>query len=128
MSKYAKYLSPVAFSLSCLLCYRLVALLFACVSDLIGALFAAVIYGGMILIVFLVAVPVYGVLYGIKILRHENKKLLLLIYNALVPSLCYFLLFCTEDETYRYSLLLFVWACLWSALPLLFRKKGNSNK
>ncbi len=122
MNKAAKFLAPVTFALSCLLGYGLVALLFTRVSDLGGAILATVIYGAMILIVFLLAVPVYCFLYGFKILRHEKKKPLLALYNALVLALCYLLPFCMEDETYLYSLILFLWAGLWSALPLFFKK------
>ncbi len=122
MKKAAKFLAPVTFALSCLLSYGLVALLFTCVSDLGGAILATVIYGAMILTVFLIAVPVYCFLYGFKILRHEKKKPLLVLYNALVLALGYLFPFCMEGETYLYSLILFLWAGLWSALPLLFLK------
>ncbi len=123
MNKAAKYLSPITFALSCLLSYGLVAFLFTRVADLGGAILATVIYGAMILTVFLLAVPVYCFLYGFKILRHEKKKPLLVLYNALVLTLCYLLPFCMEDETYLYSLLLFLWAGLWSGVPLLFQKR-----
>ena len=123
MSKAAKFLAPVTFALSCLLGYGLVALLFTRVSDLGGAILATVIHGAMILTVFLFAVPAYCFLYGFKVLRFEKKKPLLVLYNALVLALGYLLPFCTEDETYLYSLILFLWAGLWSALPLLFQKR-----
>ncbi|MBO5043269.1 MAG: hypothetical protein J6D87_09910 [Clostridia bacterium] len=123
MSKAAKFLAPVTFALSCLLGYGLVALLFTRVSDLGGAILATVIYGAMILTVFLLAVPAYCFLYGFKLLRFAKRKPLLVLYNALVLTLGYLLPFCTEDETYLYSLILFLWAGLWSALPLLFQKR-----
>ena len=123
MNKAAKYLSPITFALSCLLSYGLVAFLFTRVADLGGAILAAVIYGAMILTVFLLAVPAYCFLYGFKLLRFEKRKPLLVLYNALVLALGYLLPFCMEDETYLYSLILFLWAGLWSALPLLFQKR-----
>lgn len=128
MNKAAKYLAPITFALSCLLSYGLVAFLFTRVSDLGGAILATVIYGALILFVFLLAVPVYCFLYGLKILRQETKKPLFALYNTLVLTLAYLLPFCMEEETYTYSALLFVWALLWSLLPLLFRKKENSKK
>ena len=123
MNKAAKYLAPLAFALSCLFGYGLVAFLFTWIPDLGGAILATVIYGSLILFVFLLAVPVYCVLYRLKILQHEKKKPLFAFYNALVLTLAYLLPFCMEEETYTYGALLFVWVLLWSLLPLLFRKK-----
>lgn len=125
MSKAVKYLAPIALALSCLLGYGLVALLFSRVSDLLSAIFATVFYGVLILATVLVTVPVYCFIYGYKILRHEKKKPLFALYNALVLVLAYLLPFCREEETYLYSLLLFLWAGLWSALPLLFSKNNG---
>ena len=76
MSKATKFLAPVTFALSCLLGYGLVALLFTRVFDLGGAILATVIYGAMILTVFLLAVPAYCFLYGFKLLRFEKKEAL----------------------------------------------------
>lgn len=126
MKTYAKYLSPLAFVLSCLLCYGLVAFLFTRISDLGGTILGLVMSVAMILAVFLVAVPCYCFLYGRKTLQNEKRKFVFVPYNALILTLAYLLPFGREGETYAYSAILFLWACLWSALPLLFRKKENS--
>lgn len=128
MSKYAKYLSPLAFSLSCLLCYGILAAIFSRIRNLGGAILGIIFGATMILTLFLIAVPCHCFVYGRKILRCEKRKFIFSLYNALVLTLSYLLPFCMEGETYLYSALLFMWALLWSALPLLFRKREKSNK
>ena len=78
----------------------------------------AILLFALILIIG-VFLPIYCFTYGKKVLLNEKRKLLFTLYNSAVITLCYLLPLCMEGETYIYSLILFGWCELWTALPLI---------
>ena len=89
--------------------------------------------GGVVILLFAIILivgiflPIYCFLYGKKVLLNEKRKLLFTLYNSAIITLCYLFPLYMEDETYIYSLILFGWCELWTAMPLIKSKKQNKN-
>ncbi len=122
MKKAIKFIIPLLFSLCCLFVF--------CIAFFIKvSIFWGLLLLGGIIILILFIIPLYCAFYSLKLVTHESKKYLFAIYNSSVITLSYLLPFCMENETYVYSIILFVWASIWSLLPLLFHRsnKGLSH-
>ena len=121
MKKVKKFILPVLFSLCCL-----------CVSFVLSPSLYDFDIGGIIFVLGFIAVwifvliPLHCVLYSRRILLREKRKYLFALYNSFVLTMFYFLPLCTEDETYIYSLILFLWTALWSVLPLMIGRKSKT--
>ncbi len=127
------FISPIIFALSWILIYLLIGFLFRKSIDSIGAILGLII--GMIIelgypiMVFLIGVPLYCLMYGIKIISSLKKKFFLVFYNSLILSIFCYLAFSKDEKAFRYALILFVWSLLWCVLPILFNfLKNKANK
>ena len=87
------------------------------------------LYFGIALLIigFFIAVPAMSFIYSRVILRDSEKRILLTLYNTIVITLSYLLRYCTEDETYVYSLILFAWSFLWGMLGLIKKPKASAD-
>lgn len=74
----------------------------------------------------LIGIPVLSFIYGIKILRGGKRKILFGLYNALISTIPYTVLFYMDDDTYLYSMILFLWCALWTFVSLI--PIGKKNK
>ncbi|MBQ8858845.1 MAG: hypothetical protein IJ012_03540 [Clostridia bacterium] len=127
MDKAKKFVFPFVFSLACILSYLIVfAVLLKILTDsgaIVGFSIGVIIAFWFIVFLFLFVVPCYCFVYGKKILLNEKRKYLFTLYNSLILAVFCFLVLHIEGETYTYSILLYLWAEIWSVLPLLLHKK-----
>ena len=91
-------------------------------------------YGGVVIIlcgiIFYcpIIVPAMCLVYSKRCLSGERFRVLFTFYQSLLISLPYLILFIKDNETFLYSLILFVWCELWSLLGLIKFKRKIKNK
>ena len=91
-------------------------------------------YGGVVIILCgiifycLIIVPAMCLVYSKRCLSGERFRVLFTFYQSLLISLPYLILFIKDNETFLYSLILFVWCELWSLLGLVKFKRKIKNK
>ena len=91
-------------------------------------------YGGIVIILCgiifycLIIVPAMCLVYSKRCLSGERFRVLFTFYQSLLISLPYLILFIKDNETFLYSLILFVWCELWSLLGLVKFKRKIKNK
>ena len=91
-------------------------------------------YGGVVIILCgiifycLIIVPAMCLVYSKRCLSGERFRVLFTFYQSLLISLPYLILFFKDNETFLYSLILFVWCELWSLLGLIKFKRKIKNK
>ncbi len=123
--KVKKYIYPLIFSViySCMF----LAIEYFMYAMRLGMGGIAVLAYSIIVFVAII-VPIYCFIYGKRTLLNERKKYLFAIYNASVITCFYILPFFRESETYIYAFALFIWAVIWTTLPLLiFRNRANKQ-
>ena len=123
-AKIKKYIYPFIFVITALLSFLILSFFLEKQNADIGG--AIVLLFALILIVC-VFLPIYCFTYGKKVLLNEKRKLLFSLYNSAIITLSYLLPLCMEGETYIYSLILFGWCELWTALPLIEFKKRTKK-
>ena len=91
-------------------------------------------FGGLIYIVLLLAVfvviviPIHCILYSRRVLMGEKRKWLFVPYNALCVALLHIPFFIAAGGSIPvYTPVLFLWAALWTAIPLLFPAKKKDS-
>lgn len=72
-----------------------------------------------------VLVPIISFLYSKLLLKENKNKILFVVYNSLLITLSYIVLYVLEEETYLYSVVLFSWSFLWGLLGLIRKKRKN---
>ncbi len=91
-------------------------------------------YGGVVIvlcgIIFycLIIVPAMCLVYSKRCLPGGRFRVLFTLYQSLLISLPYLILFFRDNETFLYSFILFVWCELWSLLGLIKFKRKIKNK
>ena len=91
-------------------------------------------YGGVVIILCgiifycLIIVPAMCLVYSKRCLSGERFRVLFTLYQSLLISLPYLILFFRDNETFLYSFILFVWCELWSLLGLIKFKRKIKNK
>ena len=91
-------------------------------------------YGGVVIILCgiifycLIIVPAMCLVYSKRCLSGERFRVLFTLYQSLLISLPYLILFFKDNETFLYSFILFVWCELWSLLGLVKFKRKIKNK
>ncbi len=123
-AKIKKYIYPFIFVILALLSFLTLSFFLEEQNADMGGI--AILLFALILIIG-VFLPIYCFTYGKKVLLNEKRKLLFTLYNSTIITLCYLLPLCMEGETYIYSLILFGWCELWTALPLIKSKKQTKN-
>ena len=128
MGKAIKFIYPFAFSLACVLSYflffRIILKYAVNFNAVIGLILGIIIEFGLIIYVFLLAVPCHCFIYGKKVLADAKRKHLFALYNSLVLAVFCFAVFSSSEHKYVYTALLFFWAEIWCTVPILFIKKG----
>lgn len=120
-----KFLYPMWIIVGNLLCVLMMLLLSAASGDTgYGGVIAVV---GVMAVFCLIAVPLHCILYSRRVILSEKRKWLFVPYNAAWVALPYTVLLSMEPETYLYGLLLFAWATLWTAIPLLFPARKQAS-
>ena len=82
-------------------------------------------YGGVVIVLFglivygVIVIPVMCFLYSKRCLSGQKFRFLFTLYQSLLITLPYFILFLKDNETIGYSIGLFAWCELWSLLGLV---------
>ena len=123
-----KWLFPIAYAIISIVIFLLIGVLGVFGSgDGTG-------YGGVVIILCgiifycLIIVPAMCLVYSKRCLSGERFRVLFTFYQSLLISLPYLILFIKDNETFLYSLILFVWCELWSLLGLVKFKRKIKNK
>ena len=123
-----KWLFPIAYAIISIVIFLLIGVLGVCGNgDGTG-------YGGVVIIlcgiIFYcpIIVPAMCLVYSKRCLSGERFRVLFTLYQSLLISLPYLILFIKDNETFLYSLILFVWCELWSLLGLIKFKRKIKNK
>ena len=123
-----KWLFPIAYAIISIVIFLLIGVLGVCGNgDGTG-------YGGVVIIlcgiIFYcpIIVPAMCLVYSKRCLSGERFRVLFTFYQSLLISLPYLILFFKDNETFLYSLILFVWCELWSLLGLIKFKRKIKNK
>ena len=123
-----KWLFPIAYAIISIVIFLLIGVLGVCGNgDGTG-------YGGVVIILCgiifycLIIVPAMCLVYSKRCLSGERFRVLFTLYQSLLISLPYLILFFKDNETFLYSLILFVWCELWSLLGLIKFKRKIKNK
>lgn len=89
-----------------------------CILDMYSLIF--ILFAGLV-----VLVPIISFLYSKLLLKENKNKILFVVYNSLLITLSYIVLYVLEEETYLYSVVLFSWSFLWGLLGLIRKKRKN---
>ena len=123
-----KWLFPIAYAIISIVIFLLIGVLGVCGNgDGTG-------YGGVVIIlcgiIFYcpIIVPAMCLVYSKRCLSGERFRVLFTFYQSLLISVPYLILFIKDNETFLYSLILFVWCELWSLLGLIKFKRKIKNK
>ena len=86
-----------------------------------------IILGGIIIYCVL-AIPTMCFLYSKRCLLEQRFRFLFTLYQSVLITLPYFILFSKENETIVYSIILFVWCELWALLGLVKFKRKKTKQ
>ena len=87
-----------------------------------------VIVLGGIIIYCMLAIPAMCFLYSRRCLSEQRSRFLFTLYQSLLITLPYFILFSKENETVVYGIILFVWCELWALLGLVKPKRKKAKQ
>ena len=91
-------------------------------------------YGGVVIILAGIiiycglAIPTMCFLYSKRCLLEQRFRFLFTLYQSVLITLPYFILFSKENETIVYSIILFVWFELWALLGLVKFKRKKTKQ
>ena len=85
-----------------------------------------IILGGIIIYCVL-AIPTMCFLYSKRCLLKQRFRFLFTLYQSVLITLPYFILFSKDNETIVYSIILFVWCELWALLGLVKFKREKTK-
>lgn len=91
-------------------------------------------YGGAVIVLFglivygVIVIPLICFLYSKRCLSGQKFRFLFTLYQSLLITLPYFILFLKDNETIGYSISLFAWCELWSLLGFVkFKHKAKKQ-
>ncbi len=90
-------------------------------------------YGGIVIVLFgiiiycVIAIPIMCFLYSKRCLLGQRFRFLFTLYQSLLITLPYFVLYSKENETIVYSIILYLWCELWALLGLVKFKSGKAK-